>query len=180
MNKTNNNLLIDHIKADGTEHAALTNNHFEIHVHVKQGDKQCLQGEKSSGCCGGLLSRSTCDEIKVLFTLAWPTVLAYFFYHLVSMISLFFAGRVGEVELAAGTLAISFINVTGPSLYIGLGSALETLSSQAFGAKNFRMVGIVLQRGVWILGITCILTWTLWINTELVLLMVHQKRNVAQ
>ena len=65
-------------------------------------------------------------KIKGLFTLAWPTVLSYFFYHLISMITLFFTGRVGEVELAAGTLAISFINVTGPSIYIGLASALET------------------------------------------------------
>ncbi|KAJ7374954.1 hypothetical protein OS493_005314 [Desmophyllum pertusum] len=53
-------------------------------------------------------------------------------------IHLVFVGRIGEVELAAGTLAISFINVTGPSLYVGLGSAVETLGSQAFGAKNFR------------------------------------------
>ena len=166
--------------ANNAEHAALTNNHFEVHVRVKQGDKQCLKVEKTSGCCGGLLSRSTCDEIKGLFTLAWPSVLSFFFLHLVSMISLFFAGRVGETELAAATLALSFINITGPSVFIGLCSALETLSSQAFGAKNFRMVGVVLQRGVWIIGITCILTWTLWINTELLLLMVHQKRNIAQ
>ena len=165
------------IMADDTEHTALPNNYFDL--HVIQRDKQCLAGKKTPGCFGGVLSRSTCDEIKGLFTLAWPTVLSYFFYHLVAMISLFFAGRIGEVELAAATLAISFINVTGPSIFIGLGSALETLSSQAFGAKNFRMVGVVLQRGVQILGITCVLTWTLWINTELLLLMAHQKRNVA-
>ena len=96
------------------------------------------------------------------------------------MISLFFAGRLGEVELAAGTLAISFINITGPSMFIGLASAVETLCSQAFGARNYSLVGVVLQRGVWILGITCILTWTLWINTERLLLLVHQKKNVAQ
>jgi len=95
------------------------------------------------------------------------------------MITLFFAGRVGEVELAAGTLAISFIKVTGISIFTGLCSALETLSSQAFGAKNFRLVGVVLQRGVWILGIICLLTWTLWINSELLLLIVHQKKNVT-
>ncbi|XP_078367530.1 multidrug and toxin extrusion protein 2-like [Oculina patagonica] len=162
---------------DSTEHTALPSNQFE--VHVRQRDKQCPQGKKTSGCCGKVLSRSTCDELKGLFTLAWPTILAYFFYHLVAMITLFFAGRIGEVELAAATLAISFINITGPSIFIGLCSALETLSSQAFGAKNFRMVGVVLQRGVWILGIACILAWTLWINAELLLLMVHQKKNIA-
>ena len=96
------------------------------------------------------------------------------------MITLFFAGRLGEVELAAGTLAISFVNVTGPSLFTGLSSALETLGSQAVGAKNYRMAGIAFQSGIWILGIACILTWALWINAELLLLRVEQKRNVSQ
>ena len=163
--------------ADDAVNTLSPNKQFDI--HLRQKDKQCLH-EKTSGCFGGLLSRSTCAEIKGLFTLAWPTVLSYFFVHLISMITLFFAGRLGEVELAAGTLAISFINVTGPSLYTGLASALETLGSQAIGAKNYHMAGVALQRGVWILGITCILTWALWINTELLLLTVEQKSNVAQ
>lgn len=160
---------------DDAENRALQNNEFNF--HVRQRDKQCLQ-RKTSGC-GRLFSRSVVAEIKSLFTLAWPTVLSYLFHHLVFMISMFFAGRLGEVELAAGTLAISFINVTGTSIFYGLCSAMETLSSQAYGAKNFRMVGVVLQRGVWIFGLTCILTWTLWINSELLLLMVHQKKNIA-
>lgn len=160
---------------DDAENRALQNNEF--HLHVRQKDKQCLQ-RRTSGC-GRLFSRSVVAEIKGLFTLAWPTVLSYLCHHLVFMISMFFAGRLGEVELAAGTLAISFINVTGTSVFNGLCSAMETLSSQAYGAKNFGMVGVVLQRGVWIFGLTCILTWTLWINSELLLLMVHQKKNIA-
>ena len=150
---------------------------FQIHVRQSRSDKQCTG---NTSCCCQLLSGRTWKEIKELFTLAWPTVFSYFFHHFVSMISLFFAGRLGEVELAAGTLAISFINITGPSLFFGLASAVETLCSQAFGARNYSLVGVVLQRGVWILGITCILTWTLWINTERLLLLVHQKKNVAQ
>ncbi|XP_073233965.1 multidrug and toxin extrusion protein 1-like isoform X2 [Porites lutea] len=152
-----------------SEHAA----EFQIHVrHSRE--------EKTGACHGGLLSGSYCKEIKELFTLAWPTVLSYFFYHMIHMISLFFAGRVGKLELAAGTLALSFINVTGPSLFIGLGSAVETLCSQAFGARNYRLVGVVLQRGVWILGLTCILAWSLWVNTELLLLLVQQEETVAR
>jgi len=149
---------------------------FQIHVRQSRSDKECTG---NTSCCCQLLSGRTWKEVKELFTLAWPTVFSYFFHHFVSMISLFFAGRLGEVELAAGTLAISFINITGPSLFFGLASAVETLCSQAFGARNYSLVGVVLQRGVWILGITCILTWTLWINTERLLLLVHQKKNVA-
>ncbi|XP_073233967.1 multidrug and toxin extrusion protein 2-like [Porites lutea] len=145
---------------------------FQIHV-------QHLTEEKSGLCCQ-LLSGSNYKEIKELFALAWPTVFSYFFYHMVNMISLFFAGRVGEVELAAATLALSFINVTGPSLFIGLSSAVETLCSQAFGAKNYHLVGVVLQRGVWILGLTCILAWSLWVNTELLLLLIQQEETIAR
>ena len=138
------------------------------------------QQRENRCCCCGLLSGSNWREIKELFTLAWPTVLSHFLFHLILMITLFFSGRLGEVELAAGTLAISFINVSGTSMFIGLASAVETLCSQAFGAGNYRLVGVVLQRGVCILGISCILTWALWVNTELILLMVHQKENVAR
>ena len=173
-------MIADHLTeddmADDADNTTLPN--YAFHIHVRQEGKQCLPG-RTYGPCGRMLSRSTVAEIKGLFTLSWPTVLSYFFYHLVFMITLFFAGRLGEVELAAGTLAISFINVSGTSVFHGLCSALETLSSQAYGAKNFRMVGVVLQRGMWIFGITCILTWALWINSELLLLMIHQKRNVA-
>ena len=151
-----------------SEHAA----EFQIHIRHSR--------EEKAGHCHGFLSGSYCKEIKELFTLAWPTVLSYFFYHMIHMISLFFAGRIGKLELAAGTLALSFINVTGPSLFIGLGSAVETLCSQAFGARNYRLVGVVLQRGVWILGLTCILAWSLWVNSELLLLLVHQEKNVAR
>ena len=145
---------------------------FQIHVqHLTEG---------KSGLCCRLLSGSNYKEIKELFALAWPTVFSYFFYHMVNMISLFFAGRVGEVELAAATLGLSFIGVTGPSLFIGLSSAVETLCSQAFGAKNYHLVGVVLQRGVWILGLTCILAWSLWVNTELLLLLVQQEETIAR
>ena len=150
---------------------------FQVHTRQSKSNEVC---SVHNGCLGKLLSASTGKEIKELCTLAWPTILSYFFYHLVYMITFFFAGRLGEVELAAGALALAFINVTGTSLFIGLGSAVETLCSQAFGAKNYHLVGVVLQRGVWILGISCILTWILWINTELLLLMVHQKESVAR
>lgn len=159
--------------ADVADTTDLSKEPSEYQIHVRHSKP------KETGCCGQFLSGSTCKEIKELFILAWPTVFSYFFFHLVNMISLFFAGRLGEVELAAGTLALSFVNVTGPSLFIGLGSAVETLCSQAFGARNYRLVGVVLQRGVWILGICCILTWSLWVNSELLLLLLKQEKNVA-
>ena len=88
--------IIQMAHKEGNEDLSKESKHpseFQIHV-------QHLTEEKSGLCCQ-LLSGSNYKEIKELFSLAWPTVFSYFFYHMVNMISLFFAGRVGEVELAA-------------------------------------------------------------------------------
>ena len=42
----------------------------------------------------------------------------------------------GEEELAAAALAITFTNVTGLSVGIGLLCAIDTLCSQAYGART--------------------------------------------
>lgn len=42
------------------------------------------------------------------------------------------------------------------SLGIGLLTAMDTLTSQAYGAKNFRRVGIVFQRAMFILAVLAI------------------------
>ena len=154
---------------------------FETMEEVQVREHEALSSDtalsdagQTSACFHKLFSKRTKQEVKALVTLAWPTVLSFFFYQLLSMVSLYFAGHLGKSELAGAALAISFINVTSVSVGTGLASALETLCSQAFGAKNYTLVGVVLQRGVWILGISCVPVWALWINTELILLVFHQ------
>ena len=51
--------------------------------------------------------------------------------------------------------------VTGQSLIYGTGMGLATLSSQAFGAKNYRRVGVLWQR-------QCVYQWLLCIVVALV------------
>jgi MATE family multidrug resistance protein len=49
-------------------------------------------------------------------------------------------------DLAGAGMAGTFVNVTGFSLLIGFGSALTPLASQAYGARNPRRAGDLLQR----------------------------------
>ncbi|GLU23343.1 hypothetical protein SLE2022_393600 [Rubroshorea leprosula] len=70
---------------------------------------------------------------QVLFSL--PMILTNVFYYSIPLVSVMFAGHLGELELAGATLANSWANVTGFAFMVGLSGALETLCGQGFGAK---------------------------------------------
>ncbi|PQP94852.1 hypothetical protein Pyn_37250 [Prunus yedoensis var. nudiflora] len=80
---------------------------------------------------------------QVLFSL--PIIPTNVFFSLIPLVSVMFAGHLGERQLAGATLANSWANVTGFALVVGLSGALETLCGQGFGAKSYRMLGIYLQ-----------------------------------
>ena len=151
-----------------SEHAA----EFQIHVrHSRE--------EKTGACHGGLLSGSYCKEIKELFTLAWPTVLSYFFLPHDSHDQLVFCWACWQTRIGCWNIALSFINVTDLHCLLAWFSSRDTLFSSIW-SEELSLVGVVLQRGVWILGLTCILAWSLWVNTELLLLLVQQEETVAR
>jgi MATE family multidrug resistance protein len=61
---------------------------------------------------------------------------------------LVFIGQLNDpVLLSAVGIGNVVLNSIGTSFIFGLNSGLETLVSQAFGAKNFKLCGIYLQRG---------------------------------
>ncbi|KAJ7374590.1 hypothetical protein OS493_004928 [Desmophyllum pertusum] len=75
---------------------------------------------------------------------------------------------------------MSFIAVTGTLFGSGIITAIEVLCVQAYRSRSYRLVGITLQRGVWVLGIAVLLVWAIWINAEALLLIMKQKREIAR
>lgn len=61
-------------------------------------------------------------------------------------ISLFFLGRLGKTELAAGGLAISIFHVAGVSITFGLLTASETLFPQVFHTYDGLSAVVSLKR----------------------------------
>lgn len=62
---------------------------------------------------------------------------------------------------------------------MGLSSALETLSGQAYGAKQYHMMGIHMQRAMFILLLVSIPLAVIWANTTTILTALGQDAAIA-
>jgi len=62
---------------------------------------------------------------------------------------------------------------------MGMGSALDTLCGQAFGAKQYHMLGIHMQRAMLILTLISIPIAILWAFTGQILILLRQDRQIA-
>ncbi|XP_062015521.1 protein DETOXIFICATION 19-like [Rosa rugosa] len=115
---------------------------------------------------------------QVLFSL--PMILTNVFYYLITLISVMFAGHLGELELAGATLANSWAVVTGFAFMVGLSGALETLCGQGFGAKSYRMLGIYLQASSIISFLFSIIISVIWFYTEPILILLQQDPQISK
>ncbi|KAL2920591.1 Protein DETOXIFICATION 49 [Bienertia sinuspersici] len=96
-----------------------------------------------------------------------------------SMISMLFLGRLGELALAGGSLAVGFANITGYSLLSGLAMGMEPICGQAFGANKHSLLGLTLQRTILLLLLASLPISLLWLNMENLLLFCRQDRAIA-
>ncbi|XP_057968585.1 protein DETOXIFICATION 19-like isoform X2 [Malania oleifera] len=115
---------------------------------------------------------------QVLFSL--PMILTNVSYYAILLVSVMFAGHLGNLQLAGATLANSWATVTGFALMVGLSGALETLCGQGFGAQLYGMLGIHLQASCIISFFFSIIISILWYFSEPVLILLHQDRHISK
>ncbi|KAG6588001.1 Protein DETOXIFICATION 51, partial [Cucurbita argyrosperma subsp. argyrosperma] len=130
-----------------------------------------------------LLPSSAIDiisEAKSLFCLAFPIALTALILYSRSILSMLFLGHLGDMELAAGSLAIAFANITGYSVLSGLALGMEPLCSQAFGAHRPKLLSLTLHRTVIFLLVSSIPISFLWLNMSNVLLFLHQDPTITK
>ncbi|CAN6709624.1 unnamed protein product [Malus baccata var. baccata] len=118
-------------------------------------------------------------EANSIAAIAFPMILTGLLLYLRSMISMLFLGRLGELALAGGSLAVGFANITGYSILSGLAMGMEPICGQAFGAKKHTLLGLSLQRMVLLLLFTSLPISLLWLNMKKILLICGQDEAIA-
>eukprot|EP01018_Ginkgo_biloba_P023839 Gb_35744 [translate_table: standard] len=156
--------------------------HHYVTVFLRD-DQECLepQPDRLESC--ELERRPTLaeivEELRALSRIAGPMVVSGLLLYSRAMISMLFLGYLGELELAGGSLAIGFANITGYSVISGLAVGMEPICGQAFGAKRWSLLGLTLQKTVVILLCATVPIGLLWLNMEKILFWCGQDDNIT-
>ncbi|KAK0580244.1 hypothetical protein LWI29_038481 [Acer saccharum] len=125
------------------------------------------------------LQKASWIELKLLFPLAAPAVLVYLINNAMSLSTRVFCGHLGNLELAAASLGNSGIQLLAYGLMLGMGSAVETLCGQAYGAHRYDMLGIYLQRATIVLLLTGIPMTLIYILSNPILTLLGEPAAVS-
>lgn len=133
----------------------------------------------SSGVGHALLKGGFLHESMRLAELAVPLVVSSMSSFLISMIGVAFVGHLGKWELSVVVLASSLLNVSGLSFLIGSLGALETVAGQAFGARDYVVVGVALQRAMLFTLALAGIVAVAWTKIEGLMLLLGQQPTLA-
>ena len=98
-----------------------------------------------------LLLRPTTQELKTTLILAFPIVLSQLGQLAFGIMDTAMVGRLGALPLSASAFVNNVCNI--PMVFaLGVSSAVSVLIAQAFGAKNYRNCGKILNNSLFFIG----------------------------
>ncbi|KAH9302476.1 hypothetical protein KI387_014059 [Taxus chinensis] len=103
------------------------------------------------------IAKAALIESKKLWILSGPSIIVMIFNYMLSVISQMFAGHLGELELAGASIANVGIQGLAYGIMLGMASAVQTVCGQAYGAKQYSMLGIICQKSMIIMTVTATL-----------------------
>ena len=116
--------------------------------------------------------KDTQYEVVSLAKLSGPLILAYTLTYLTNVVDLAMAGHLGTDELASVSLGMVVYTVWFDPL-IGLSSAMQTLFTQAYGARRMGLYAQWLLVGSVVLLVAAVPTAVLLFETESLLLLLY-------
>jgi len=103
------------------------------------------------------------NEVKILGKYSIPLIITFLLQYSLNVASVFSVGRIGKTELAAVSLAGMTANITGYCLFQGTSTSLDTLCAQAYGRKDYKLVGLHFLRCTYFLLLLFIPVAFIWI-----------------
>ncbi|CAA7408894.1 unnamed protein product [Spirodela intermedia] len=94
------------------------------------------------------LTRVGCWESKNLWRLSWASIIVQVFNFTLSLVTQMFVGHLGATALAGVSVANVGVQGLAFGIMLGMASAVQTVCGQAFGAKKYSIMGIVLQKAM--------------------------------
>ncbi|CAN0896267.1 Protein DETOXIFICATION 29 [Linum grandiflorum] len=156
-------------------HPATAADHVEERIVVLRGDDDIPPLGNFGDFC-----RVFYSELVKLWFLAGPAIFTLVCQYSLGTITQIFAGHIGTLELAAVSVENSVIAGFSVGTMLGMGSALETLCGQAYGAGQLDMLGVYLQRSCIILFATSALLSLIYIFATPLLLLIGQDPSIAR
>ncbi|KAL2498880.1 MATE efflux family protein [Abeliophyllum distichum] len=126
------------------------------------------------------LWRKVWIESKKLWIIVGPAIFSRIASYSMFVITQAFAGHLGELELAAMSIASNVILGFDFGLLLGMASALETLCGQAYGAKEYHKLGVYLQRSWIVLFMCCVVIFPMFLFASPILKLLGQPADVAE
>ncbi|CAM0874412.1 unnamed protein product [Alopecurus aequalis] len=130
-------------------------------------------GDQEDGKEAGL-GRRLVEENRKLWAVAGPSICTRFSTFGLTIISQAFIGHIGPTELAAYALVSTVLMRFSIGVLMGMASALETLCGQSYGARQYHMLGIYLQRSWIILFASAVAMLPIYLFTSPLLIFLGQ------
>ncbi|KAL5209157.1 hypothetical protein ABZP36_004780 [Zizania latifolia] len=118
-------------------------------------------------------------EVRAQRGIALPLIAMNLTWFAKLAITTAFLGRLGDLQLAAGTLGFSFANVTGFAVLSGLCAAMDPICGQANGASNIALLRKTLLMATILLLAASIPIALLWLHVDAVLSRFGQQPDIT-
>ncbi|KAG6575186.1 Protein DETOXIFICATION 34, partial [Cucurbita argyrosperma subsp. sororia] len=118
-------------------------------------------------------------ESRKLWRIAGPIAFNILCNYGMNSFTSIFVGHIGDLELSAIAISLNVISNFSFGFLLGMGSALETLCGQAYGAGQLNMLGVYMQRSWIILLGTCVVLLPLYIYATPILELLGQEPKIA-
>ncbi|BFG36572.1 hypothetical protein CerSpe_228460 [Prunus speciosa] len=141
---------------------------------------QRLHQLPNNGLLQGLPLTEIGEELRSLVKIGGPIVVTSMLIYSRSVISMLFLGRLGKTELAGGSLALGFGNITGVSILSGLSMGMDPICCQAYGAQRWAILSQTFQKTVCLLLLVSLPIALLWLNMEPIFILLGQDPQITR